>query len=68
MNLEADQRNFVMMRELVELQNVRLSEREKMMSDAFKGSFSQQLEMQEKHHLSDYILLKKNVCWFSSMP
>jgi len=51
-----------MMRKLVELQNVSLSEREKLMSGAFKGSSSQQLEMQEKHPSPDYILSKRNIC------
>lgn len=37
------------MKELVELQNVRLSEREKLMSSAFNGSSLQQLEMQKKY-------------------
>lgn len=68
MSLEIYQPYFVMMRELVELQNIRLLEREKLMNDAFKGSSSQKLEMREKHHSSDYVLLKKNVCWFSNMP
>lgn len=50
MSLEAYQPNFMMMRELVELQSGKMVGKRKAMGSALKGSSSQQSEKQEKHH------------------